>query len=163
MDVAVLTMLSSMFAAILAMFWHLIRENTKTRDLMVRLNHDTRAELRVDHKELRKDLDTLGAELRVDHKELRKDLNTLGAELRADHKELRKDLDTLGAELRADHKSLADELRADHKSLADELRVDHKSLADELRVGLSGVRERLSRIEGHLGIGIDPPTLQPDE
>ncbi len=145
MDVAVLTMLSSMFAAMLAMFWHLIRENTKTRDLMVRLNHDTRAELRADHKELRKDL------------------NTLGTELRADHKELRKDLNTLGTELRADHKSLADELRVDHKSLADELRVDHKSLADELRVGLSGVRERLSRIEGHLGIGIDPPTLQPDE
>ena len=105
MDVAVLTMLSSMFAAMLAMFWHLIRENTKTRDLMVRLNHDTRAELRADHKELRKDLNTLGTELRA----------------------------------------------------------DHKSLADELRVGLSGVRDRLSRLEGHLGIGIDPPTLQPDE
>ncbi len=125
MDVAVPTMLLSMFAAMLGMFWHLIRENTKTRELMVHLNHDTRTELLTA-------LDKQGTELRADNKELRADLNTLGTEL-----------------------------RAEHKSLAAELRADHKSLGAELRSGLSAVRERLSRIEGHFGIGIDPP--QPDE
>ncbi len=108
--VALLTMVSSMFAAVLGMFWHQTRENTKTReenaktrDLMVRLNHDTRTEL----------------------------LTALSAQ--------------------------SAELRADHKNLADELRADHRSLASELRAGLSAFRDRLSRIEGRLGIGLDPP------
>ncbi len=114
MYVALLTMVSSMFAAVLGMFWHQTRENAKTREenaetrnLMVQLNHDTRTEL----------------------------LTAISAQ--------------------------SSELRADHKNLADELRADHRSLAAELRAGLSAVRDRLSRIEGHLGIGIDPPPPRP--
>ena len=45
------------------------------------------------------------------------------------------------------------ELRAELKDLGTELRADHKALA----FGLGDVRERLARIEGHLGIGVTRP------
>ena len=43
------------------------------------------------------------------------------------------------------------ELRGEMRDLGNELRGDHKSL----RAALGDVRERLARIEGHLGIGIE--------
>lgn len=49
-------------------------------------------------------------------------------------------------ELRGEMRDLRDELRGD----INELRADHKSLS----AALNDVRERLARIEGHLGIGI---------
>ncbi len=97
MYAALLTMMSSMFVAILGNSWYQFRENTrareenvKTRELMVRLNHDTREELRAENK-------------------------SFADELRAENK-------SFADELRAEHKSLGDELRAEHKSLGDELR-----------------------------------------
>ena len=68
----------------------------------------------------------------------------------------RTELKDLGTELRADHKALGDELRSGLKDLGDELRSEIKVLG----FGLGDVRERLARIEGHLGIGITRP---PDE
>ncbi len=119
MDAALLTMISTLFVALLGNSWHQSRENSKTRELMINLNEGSRLELK-----------------------------NLGDELRADHKELR-----------ADHRKLGDELRADHKTLGDELRADIKTLD----VGLGHVRERLSRIEGHMGIGVARPFNPPTE
>ncbi len=130
MDAALLTMISTLFVALLGNSWHQSRENSKTRELMINLNEGTRLELR-----------------------------NLGDELRADHKELRADHKKLGDELRADHKKLGDELRADHRTLGGELRDDIRTLD----VGLGHVRERLSRIEGHMGIGVARPLNPPTE
>ncbi len=110
MEAALFAMISTLFVAMLGNSWHQSRENSKTRELMVQLNNDTRSEFR--------------SELKV-----------------------------LATELRADHRVLGDELRADHRVLGDELRADMKALG----VGLGDVRERLSRIEGCLGIGITRP------
>ena len=72
----------------------------------------------------------------------------------------RSELKALGTELRADHKALGTELRADHKALGTELSAEIKVLG----IGLGDVRERLARIEGHLGIGIArPPDSTTDE
>ena len=119
MDAALLTMISTLFVALLGNSWHQSRENSKTRELMIHLNDGTRLELR-----------------------------NLGDELRADHKALRADQKTLGDELRADQKTLGDELRADIKALD---------------VGVGHVRERLSRIEGHMGIGVTRPLDSPTD
>ena len=58
--------------------------------------------------------------------------------------ELRGEMRDLGTELRGEMRDLGTELRGEMK----ELRSDHSSL----RVALAEVRERLSGIEGHLGI-----------
>ncbi len=60
--------------------------------------------------------------------------------------ELRGEMRDLRTELRGEMRDLRTELRGD----IDELRGDHMSLS----AALSDVRERLARIEGHLGIGI---------
>ncbi|MCY3850606.1 MAG: hypothetical protein OXF75_07400 [Acidimicrobiaceae bacterium] len=57
--------------------------------------------------------------------------------------------DDTRSELRGEMRDLRSELRGD----INELRSDHKSLA----AALGDVRERLARIEGHLGIGIEKP------
>ncbi|MDE0700221.1 MAG: hypothetical protein F4Y27_08440 [Acidimicrobiaceae bacterium] len=54
-------------------------------------------------------------------------------------------------ELRGEMRDLGNELRGEMRDLGNELRGDHKSL----RAALGDVRERLARIEGHLGIGIE--------
>lgn len=92
MDAAVLTLISTMFVALLGNSWHQTRENSKTRELMIQLNDNTRLELK-----------NLGNELRADHKQLR-----------ADHKQL-------GDELRTAHKQLGDDLRTDIRHLSDGL------------------------------------------
>ena len=56
-------------------------------------------------------------------------------------------------ELRGEMRDLGNELRGEMRDLGNELRGDHKSLS----AALGDVRERLARIEGHLGIGIEKP------
>ena len=101
MDAALLAMISTIFVAMLGNSWHQTRENSKTRDLMIQLDNDTRSELKA-----------------------------------------------LGTELRADHKALDTKLSGEIKVLG---------------IGLGDVRERLSRIEGHLGIGITRPPESPTD
>ena len=106
MDAALLAMISTIFVAMLGNSWHQTRENSKTRDLMIQLNNDTRSEFRTEVKAL----DT-----------------RLSGEIKA--------LDT----------KLSGQIKA-------------------LSIGLGDVRERLARIEGHLGIGIArPPESLTDE
>lgn len=105
MDAALLAMISTIFVAMLGNSWHQSRENSKTRDLMIQLNNDTRSEFRTELK-------------------------------------------SLGTELRADHKALDTKLSGEIKVLG---------------IGLGDVRERLARIEGHLGIGITRPPESPSD
>ena len=65
---------------------------------------------------------------------------------------------------------LNNDTRSELKSLGTELRTDHKVLGTEMRaeinvlgIGLGDVRERLARIEGHLGIGITRPPESPTD
>ena len=103
MDAALLAMISTIFVAMLGNSWHQTRENSKTRDLMIQLNNDTRSEIKA--------LDT-----------------KLSGEMKA--------LDTrLSGEIKALDTKLSGQIKA-------------------LSIGLGDVRERLARIEGHLGIGI---------
>ncbi|MDE0066196.1 MAG: hypothetical protein OXN44_04895 [Acidimicrobiaceae bacterium] len=67
--------------------------------------------------------------------------------------ELRGEMRDLGIELRGEMRDLGIELRGEMRDLGNELRGDHKSLS----AALGDVRERLARIEGHLGIGIEKP------
>ena len=113
MDAAMLAMISTIFVAMLGNSWHQTRENSKTRDLVIQLNIDTRSEIKA--------LDT-----------------KLSGEIKA--------LDT----------KLSGEIKALDTKLSGEIKV--------LGIGLGDVRERLARIEGHLGIGITrPPELPTDE
>ena len=105
MDAALLAMISTIFVAMLGNSWHQTRENSKTRDLMIQLNNETRSEFRTELK-------------------------------------------ALGTELRADHKALDTKLSGEIKALG---------------IGLGDVRERLARIEGHLGIGITRPPESPTD
>ena len=113
MDAALLAMISTIFVAMLGNSWHQTRENSKTRDLVIQLNIDTRSEIKA--------LDT-----------------KLSGEIKA--------LDT----------KLSGEIKALDTKLSGEIKV--------LGIGLGDVRERLSRIEGHLGIGSSEiGTAQPPE
>ncbi len=83
----------------------------------------------------------------------------------------RAEVKALGTELRADHKALDVKLSGEIKTLDTKLSGEIKTLDTKLSgeikvlgIGLGDVRERLARIEGHLGIG--PPgigTSQPPE
>lgn len=126
MDAALLTMVSALFVAVLGNSWQQSRENSKTRSLMVQLNNDTRVELRGEMRDL-------GIELRSE-------MRDLGTELRGEMRDLR-------GELRGEMRDLRNELRGE----INELRSDHKSFGS----ALGDVRERLARIVGHLGIGIE--------
>ena len=112
MDAALLAMISTIFVAMLGNSWHQTRENSKTRDLVIQLNIDTRSEIKA--------LDT-----------------KLSGEIKA--------LDT----------KLSGEIKALDTKLSGEIKV--------LGIGLGDVRERLSRIEGHLGIGITRPPESPTD
>ena len=65
----------------------------------------------------------------------------------------------LNNDTRSELKALGTELRADHKALDTKLSGEIKVLG----IGLGDVRERLSRIEGHLGIGITRPPESPTD
>ena len=88
----------------------------------------------------------------------RSELSDLGAELRADHK-------ALDTKLSGEIKALDTKLSGEISALDAKLSGENKALDD----GLGSVRERLSRIEGHLGIGLpgvgasEPPEPPVDE
>ena len=77
----------------------------------------------------------------------------------------RAEVKALGTELRADHKALDAKLSGEIKALDAKLSGEIKVLG----IGLGDVRERLARIEGHLGIGSpgigtsQPPESPTDE
>ena len=165
-DPAVLALISTLFVVMIGNFWHQSRENTKTRDLIVSTNAETRTEL---HREIKE----LGDHLHGEIKELRGETKALGDRLRGETKEL-------GDHLHGEIKELGDHLHGETKEVDKHVRSlstevaklgvkftefkiateQHQRTTEqnhkELRDGLSDNRERLARIEGHLGIAPAP-------
>ena len=165
-DPAVLALISTLFVVMIGNFWHQSRENTKTRDLIVSTNAETRTEL---HREIKE----LGDHLHGEIKELRGETKALGDHLHGEIKEL-------GDHLHGEIKELGDHLHGETKEVDKHVRSlstevaklgvkftefkiateQHQRTTEqnhkELRDGLSDNRERLARIEGHLGIAPAP-------
>lgn len=165
-DPAVLALISTLFVVMIGNFWHQSRENTKTRDLIVSTNAETRTEL---HREIKE----LGDHLHGEIKELRGETKALGDRLRGETK-------ALGDHLHGEIKELGDHLHGETKEVDKHVRSlstevaklgvkftefkiateQHQRTTEqnhkELRDGLSDNRERLARIEGHLGIAPAP-------
>ncbi|MYC42079.1 MAG: hypothetical protein F4098_04850 [Acidimicrobiaceae bacterium] len=176
-DPAVLALISTLFVVMIGNFWHQSRENTKTRDLIVSTNAETRTEL---HREIKE----LGDHLHGEIKELRGETKALGDRLRGETKalgdHLHGEIKELGDHLHGEIKELGDHLHGETKEVDKHVRSlstevaklgvkftefkiateQHQRTTEqnhkELRDGLSDNRERLARIEGHLGIAPAP-------
>ena len=129
MDAALLTMITALLAAVLANSYELRREGTRTRDKL----DETNSALR--------ELAARATVLEAGHENLRDGLT----HLREDFGDLRQDF----GDLRQDFGDLRQDV-AEHR------RVTDKNHA-EITGSLADARERLARIEGHLGIGFPPP------
>ena len=92
---------------------------------------------------LRDDMNKANTELRNDMNALRDDMNQANTELRNDMNTLRNDMNTLREELRTE---LREEINA--------LRNDMNQGFQAIHIQLTEHGQRLSRIEGFLGIGI---------
>ena len=92
---------------------------------------------------LRDDMNKANTELRNDMNTLRDDMNQANTELREDMNTLRNDMNTLREELRTE---LREEINA--------LRNDMNQGFQAIHIQLTEHGQRLSRIEGFLGIGI---------
>ena len=136
MDAAVLTMITALLAAVLANSYEQRREGTRTRDKLDETNSAIRelaaraTILEAGHQNLRDGF----VHLRQDFGDLRKDFG----DLRKDFGDLRQDF----GDLRQDF--------AEHRRVTDN---NHAEIAGSL----ADARERLARIEGHLGMGHPPP------
>lgn len=130
-DPAVLAMISTLFVVMVGSALHQARENTKTRELIVQTNQDTRIELRGDIKAL--DTKVAGLDSRV-----------AGLESQV------AGLEDQVTELKRTTEKNYDELRRDHNELKRTVESNH----EVLRNGLTDTRERLALIEGHLRIAI---------
>ncbi|MXW74744.1 MAG: hypothetical protein F4Z58_01715 [Acidimicrobiaceae bacterium] len=116
-----------------------IRENTKTRELIVQTNQDTRIELRGDIKAL--DTKVAGLDSRV-----------AGLDSRVEG------LEGQVTELKRTTEKNYDELRRDHNELKRTVENNHEVLGN----ALADTRERLARIEGHLKIAM-PTSVEPEQ
>ena len=136
-DPAVLALISTLFVVMIGNFWHQSRENTKTRDLIVSTNAENRYDLHRDIKEL------------GDH--LHGEIKELGDHLHGETKEVDKHVRSLSTEVaKLGVKFTEFKIATEQHQRTTE--QNHK----ELRDGLSDNRERLARIEGHLGIAPAP-------
>ena len=95
------------------------------------------------------------------HRQTRADVKSFRDELRRDMKaerdalraEMKSDRDALRAEMKADHDALRADIKADHDALRTELKADTSALdrkIDDIRDEISGLRERMARLEGLL-------------
>ncbi|MCY4162723.1 MAG: hypothetical protein OXE93_00665 [bacterium] len=128
MSAEIITQIVTLAAAVLGIVWHQQRTTDKLRDDMNKAN----TELRNDMNTLRDDMNQANTELREDMNTLRNDMNTL-----------RNDMNTLREELRTE---LREEINA--------LRNDMNQGFQAIHIQLTEHGQRLSRIEGFLGIGI---------
>lgn len=118
-DPTILTMVSTLFVAVVGILFHQSRENAKTRDLIMRSNSET-------HREL-------------------KDLSNRVSGLEVHVSELQRTTDKRFDELRVDHQDLKDTVESNHNEVCN---------------ALGQTRERLARIEGHLGLSASATEVQ---
>ena len=87
---------------------------------------------------------------------LKDDIGYLGAEMQRQNGDLRAEMQKQNGELRAEMQKLNGELRVDMQTQIDGLRLDMQTQFGELRVDMqtqfAEQRERIVRIETHLGI-----------
>ena len=67
-DPAVLALVSTLLVIMIGNFWHQSRENTKTRDLIVSTNSETRTEL---HREIKEQGNQLNGQIKELHGEIK--------------------------------------------------------------------------------------------
>ena len=88
------------------------------------------------------------------------EMGVLRADMQTQIIDLRADLQTQISDLRVEMQTQINELRADVQTQINELRVDLQTQINELRVDMqtqfSELRERIVRIETHLGIDAGP-------
>ena len=169
-DPAVLALISTLFVLMIGNFWQQSRENTKTRDLIVSTNTETRTEL---HREIKEVGDQLHREIKEVGDQLHREIKEVGDQL---HREIKE----VGDQLHREIKEVDDQLHREIKEVDNHVRSFSTELAKlggqfaefklatehhqrqteqnykELRDGLVDNRERLTRIEDHLGIAPAP-------
>ncbi|MCY3851474.1 MAG: hypothetical protein OXF75_11870 [Acidimicrobiaceae bacterium] len=136
-DPAVLALISTLFVLMIGNFWQQSRENTKTRDLIVSTNAETRTEL---HREIKEVGDQLHREIKEVDDQLHREIKEVDNHVRSFSTELAK----LGGQF------------AEFKLATEHHQRQTEQNYKELRDGLVDNRERLTRIEGHLGIAPAP-------
>ena len=147
-DPAVLALISTLFVLMIGNFWQQSRENTKTRDLIVSTNTETRTEL---HREIKEVGDQLHREIKEVGDQLHREIKEVDDQLHREIKEVDNHVRSFSTELAKLGGQFAEfKLATEHHQRQTE--QNYK----ELRDGLVDNRERLTRIEDHLGIAPAP-------